>query len=312
MARSHNFAGNIVITAFTLADTEFTIPHGLGYAPSGFVVLGQSAPGRLYRPFETVGGLNLAANLVGGWEFENAGNLGLDSGPNALGLTNNNIVTQASGKVGFSSSYVRASTQFLSRASEALLQTGDISFTVAAWVNLASKPAGSFMMIGSKSNAGAQEFYLAYTTAADRFQAAVFKPAGVTVNSNTFGAPGTGTFYLVLMWHDAAADTLNIQVNNGGVDSQATGGALAAAGAAEFRIGGWQNSALYWDGQIDQVMFWKRVLAAADRTALYNAGAGITVATALVSGTYQPKPWNATNAILKSTTATTTYRLLFF
>ena len=77
------------------------------------------------------------------------------------------------------------------------------------------------------------------------------------------GAPVIGTWYFIVGWHDSVANTVNIQVNNGAVDSVATGGALQAAGTAELRIGGRDDIApFHLDGRVDEVGFWKRVLTA--------------------------------------------------
>lgn len=79
---------------------------------------------------------------------------------------------------------------------------------------------------------------------------------------------------------DAAGDTANIQVNNGTPDSAATSGTAPNTSAAEFRIGAREYAGFegYFDGLIDQVGIWKRVLTAQERTDLYNAGAGLSYA----------------------------------
>jgi YD repeat-containing protein len=87
-------------------------------------------------------------------------------------------------------------------------------------------------------------------------------------------------------WHDAGADTINIQVNNGSVDSTAwTLGVYD--GNAPFnigRIGG--DSPSYHDGAIDEVVLYKRVLTLDERTWLYNGGGGRTTTPITTTLTY--------------------------
>ncbi|GAG88612.1 unnamed protein product, partial [marine sediment metagenome] len=64
--------------------------------------------------------------------------------------------------------------------------------------------------------------------------------------------------------------TMSIQVDDGAIDTLGTGGALQAPGAAEFQIGSRQGPNSPLDGRVDEVGFWKRLLTADERTALYN------------------------------------------
>jgi hypothetical protein len=76
-------------------------------------------------------------------------------------------------------------------------------------------------------------------------------------------------------WHDAGADTINIQVNNGTVDS--TTGVFG--NSETFIIGGEKVGAgadFEFDGLIDEAGIRNRVLTTAERTELYNSGSGRT------------------------------------
>jgi len=85
------------------------------------------------------------------------------------------------------------------------------------------------LIIYNKSdiNNSAFDYRLAYVTKADRFRFAVSNDGTAVgfVDVESFGVPATSVWYFVCAWHDAAANTINIQVNNGTVDSLAwTGG----------------------------------------------------------------------------------------
>jgi hypothetical protein len=315
MSRSVNINGNLVTFTAGAANAENTITHGMRVIPRGYIVVKQSAAGRLYRPTEVlVAGGDMGASFVGGWEMETGAGLIADSGPNSYTLTNNNVVTSVAGKVGNAGSFVAASSQSLSRASEVGLQMGDIDFTIAAWVKMTTHVAHHVFV--SKFNTGAAnfEYQLIYNVGVDRFLMYVYKADGVGVTANDITVPANGTWYLLIGWHDATADTVNIQVNNTAAISAATGAALQAAGTGNLGIGyrALAGSELYANALIDQVMIWKRVLTSTERTALYNSGNGITVTDALAPNVTQLKPWTSTQAFLKSSIAGVTYTVLFF
>ena len=218
------------------------------------------------------GGANpLLDNLVSWWALDGNGN---DShGTNTL--TANGSPTYTTGKVGQAASLVAASSQYFSRASNSTLQTGNINWAICAWVKLASKPAAD-MHIASKFGITANREFLLRWTVSDRFQIVWFRDAAGTATSlsaSSFAAPTIGVWYFVQAWHDLTAGTLNICINNGTVDSVACIGGNAATG--DFTIGARADVAAFWDGQLDNVAIWKRLLTTTEKTELYNAGAGI-------------------------------------
>ena len=215
----------------------------------------------------------LADNLIAYWKLEEASGTRNDSHSNALHLTDNNTVTQATGKQGNAADFEASNGEYLSRVDSATLSMGDIDFTVLLWVNAES--LGSNYVIGQYGGAGARSWEIQHT--GSRFHFFVSNDGTVTnwVTANNLGAPSTATWYLIIAWHDAAANTINIQVNNGTVDS---GGHTTGVfnSAEDFRIGTAEVGGPFWDGLIDEVAIWKRVLTSDERTQLYNGGSGMT------------------------------------
>lgn len=210
----------------------------------------------------------LIASLVSAWNLD--GQASDQYGTNHLAASNG--PTYAVGKVGSAIALARASSQYLSIASNASLRTGDIDFTVAAWVRLAAK-AASMTFLG-KWGAFNAEYELWYSQPTDRlvFTAFVDGESGAPVSANTLGSPSINTWYYVVVWHDAAGNTINIQVDNGTVDAAAYADGITAGDAA-FAIGG--RDGQFLDGRVDEVSFWKRTLSAGERTSLYASGAGL-------------------------------------
>ena len=231
----------------------------------------------------------LDTSLTTYWQLEEASGTRLDQlsgcGGGGCDLTDNNTVTQESpGKIGDAASFALVTSEYFTRADHADVSTGDIDFTVAAWVLLDSKPATimTIMTRGDLDTGGTDiEYVLNWVTGTDRFRFEVRNTEAATASA--FGAPSLATWYFVVGWHDAAGNTVNIQVNNTTAVSTATGGAVSDL--AEALYIGAQNGSVsgtirFWDGDMDEIGFWKRVLTAQERTDLYNGGTGSQFAPA--------------------------------
>jgi hypothetical protein len=139
--------------------------------------------------------------------------------------------------------------------------------------------APAVMNIFAKRNFSSSflEYYLRFTTNSSNSFNFEVSPSGVLPVFSVGSAGGivTGTWYNVIAWHDAVNNQLGISVNNVATTVAHSGG--VRAGNAEVRIGSGETGGNEeWDGLIDEVGVWKRVLTAAERTQLYNGGAGIT------------------------------------
>lgn len=185
-------------------------------------------------------------------------------------LTDNNTVGYGTGIISNGADFIPANSEYLSHTSNASLQTGDIDFTFAAWFKI--DDLNTRAIISKDDGLGTRDYRITYLAGALRFYV---NASGATQVASA-AAISTGTWYYVVAWHDASANTINIQVNNGTVDSAGIG-ALSAASTNPFLIGANTvgSATNFWDGLIDEVGFWKRVLTSDERTSLYNSGAGL-------------------------------------
>jgi len=192
-------------------------------------------------------------------------------------LSDVNTVTGNPGKVGTSRQFTYANSEYLSIPSNASLQTGDIDFTIAGWVYLDSKSANQ-AVVGKWTGAPAGEYLLFYNPGTDRFRFIVCDTTQTNyglVDAAALGSPATGTWYFIVAWHDATAQTVNIQVNNGTVNSASHPYDVQVAATA-FRVGATGAFGQEWDGRVDELGLWKRLLTPAERTQLYASGSGVT------------------------------------
>ncbi len=224
---------------------------------------------------------SLLVDLVAYWRMEETSGTRFDSiGSNHL--TDNNTVTSAPGISGTAAKFTAANQEYLSSADNADLSMGNLSFSLTGWV-YKTTDTGTNMAVIDKGdiNITSTHEYLLY----DDFGNNPFlfivanSPANETgqVPDNHFGNPPVGQWMFLAAWHDADNNTLNVQVNNGLIDSRPyIHGSYDSS--LEFRIGaaggpaGTQQS---WDGLIDEVGIWKRTLTAEERTSLYTDPGGL-------------------------------------
>jgi len=222
-------------------------------------------------------GNGLLNNLIAYWPGNEVAGNALDLHVNALHLTDVNTVTSNPGLVyPLARQHTAATNEYFWKVDDPFLSTGDVDFTAAQCLYMDSKPVAS-MASAQKWDGVMNEWLMGWQVASDRFR---FRVVGNEITANSFGAPNLATWYLVIGWYDSVADTANVQVNNGVVDTLPAVAAPADT-AARFAIGCVNPIAApsqYWDGRIGPTIFWKSAAGAggvktpAERTALWNGG----------------------------------------
>ena len=248
---------NISVWNRPLEDSEIAQIYNNGYG--------------LAYPFKMKTGL--ITQLISHWKLDEVSGNRIDShGSN--NLTDNNTVGFATGKLGNSAQFSRSDTDYLSNAN-AIFDPGNFNFTWALWVKLENK-SDNAPLINRMALTPNQEYQIVYNDVNDVFR---FRATHTGVNTDfavldadSFGAPSTGVWYFVVAWHDADANTINIQVNNGTVDSLAFNSAGVYNAGNDLVIGGRLDSSSYSDAELDSVSYWTRLLTEDERTQLYNNG----------------------------------------
>lgn len=165
------------------------------------------------------------------------------------------------------------SNQSLSKASNSSLQIGGTSFTWSGWVT--PTQVGVKQALFSKiSNTTTTGDYQAFISASNFLDFGIFNGATANTgeNSSTFGGFVSGTQYFICVWWDSTGPSLNLQVNNGTIYTQATT-ITPTASAADLDLGADQTGgADFFKGNMTNVSFWKRLLTPTERTTLFNGG----------------------------------------
>jgi len=217
----------------------------------------------------------LTDNLISYWKLDEASGNALDAhGSNDL--TDTNTVGSATGIINNGRDFEDTNSEYFTIADNASLSTGDIDFTVQAWIKPESL-VGNLTYVMSKGKVGqVGSEYALHINFSDTpaFQVVSGVPSAATA---TWGsALSAGTLYHLLAWHDASANQVGITVNDGTpVTASFSDG--SQDGTKPFRIGldSETTASSYFDGVIDECAFWKRMLTAGERTQLYNSGSGL-------------------------------------
>jgi hypothetical protein len=229
----------------------------------------------------------LTDSLIAYYSLDEASGNAIDAHA-AFDLTETSgTIASAAGIVGTSRDFeLTADTEYFVRADEAGISVGDEDFTVCAWINAESLTSNHVIFAKNLAAGNQQSWRLRVIATTFLFQFSV-SPDGTTtvtsVSATTFGAASTATWIFIVAWHDAAANTISIQVNDGTVDSTAhtTGVFDSTAGLS---IGAGDANVQNWDGLIDECGYWRRVLTSGERTSLYNGGAGLAYPLTVAGG----------------------------
>lgn len=179
------------------------------------------------------------------------------------------------------------SAQYLTRANDAVLQMGDVDFTVCGWAYLTSKSVVYPSILSRDIDTSHREFALIFHQGLDRWNFQTWN-ASQTVTAltgayggavaNNAGSPALNTWYFICAWQTAggaSGGTLNIAVNGGATDSAAqTSTTTAKVTATEMSADLRGTQSRYLSGRLARIGVWRRVLSVDERAWLYNGGCG--------------------------------------
>jgi hypothetical protein len=219
------------------------------------------------------GSSTLLNNLLAYWKLDETSGTRFDSTANNNDLTDNNTVGSTTGIQGNAADFVPVNVEYFSYPSPVLTTT---TFSVSVWVY--PKTYGTFgraiFYQGDVLSDPGIHLWIASTWEGStnclgfRYNNAGNSPS----NSNSITL---NTWQHVVVTYDG--NTVRFYVNNVAVGSNVIADSSSPL-AKPFYVGVWYefNDRRIWDGYLDELGIWSRVLTAAERTELYNSGSGIT------------------------------------
>ncbi len=217
------------------------------------------------------------SQLISHWKLNESTETRFDShGTN--NLEDNNGVALGTGLFGDAALFTAASSQWLSVESNPSLQTGDVNFTLCAWVKASDLTENRTILSKFNADDSNREYDLYYDADLETFAFRVSSNGEdeFPVFAQSLGQPNENTWYFICAWHDATNDKLNIQVNNlvpNSIDYAL--GVFASEAALNVGRNATSAGSAHWEGLIESVSFFKRVLTPEERAFLYNNGTGL-------------------------------------
>ena len=226
--------------------------------------------------YDQIMAYNLKKNLVGYWPLDEASGTRRDHSGLGNDLTDNATVTGNPGPsiwLPLASQFTVANLEYLSIADNASLR----SPANVTWWGWAYWNGGNTRNMMSKFTTGGnqREWNLTFYTGTDRLLLEYSSDGIATTNMDAGGfVPSTSTWIFWCFWTDSAAATINFQVNNGAIGSNAFTGPLFA-GTAPFVVGALNAGALWlFDGRVAGIGKRNSLTTPQERTWLYNRGDG--------------------------------------
>lgn len=222
----------------------------------------------------------LVDNLVSYWKLDETSGTREDIHA-ANDLTDVNTVGAATGKINDGADFEFSNSEYLSisDASQTGLD-GMTDFSVSLWFYQESVAATYPQLVSKWSETGNQRSYTVANVGGSIYFYHSPDGAGPNLRSVNGGAVSNATWYHVVGTATTGTNNLKIYVNGTNVSSDTVAGAGIYNGTAAFQIGHADgpfagSSNQYFDGIIDEVGVWSRVLTGAEVAELYNSGNGL-------------------------------------
>jgi hypothetical protein len=218
--------------------------------------------------------MSLLDGLISYWKLDEASGNRLDS-KSLHTLTSVNSVGSAAGKIGDAASFAAASSQYLEGPSNDTLPTRDQSFSVTAWAYLTAAVANQ-MVISSWDEATNNRHFQVFAGAfanAWRLTVGTTGASSVAVNSSAVSV----NQWVLLCARSEPGGLIQLNVNDAN-NTTASLGTPTSATKVKLLIGARYNTTpqLFFNGLIDEVGIWNRVLTDAEVTTIYNGGNGLS------------------------------------
>lgn len=238
-----------IITALALLGTAL-VPFGTGRAlPLG----APTNPG--------------TTSLVSWWALDETSGTRADAhGSNTL--SDNNTVGYDSGQQGNAASFVASNSEYLSRTDNASLSIGDRAYTWGTWFYVNSS-ANVTMYMYTKFDTNNEYTAVITGSGASRSIYVIASSDGINWTNTSAFSISADAWHYFMAWYDPDNDKLYLSIDNATPVSVTLSGGIYD-GASLFM----SNNPGSFDGRMDEMFVYTKLLSADEREWLYNSGAG--------------------------------------
>lgn len=211
----------------------------------------------------------LVDNIISYYKFD-------PSNSNDSASTNNGTDTSitystGNGKISNGAGFASASSSKIVMGNISALRPNAVTYNL--WINASSLPNAYNCMIG-KNGAGDTYFCTFYVKSNGKLAVYIITSGGsASIDGTNTTTLSSGTWYMLTMTYDSSAGG-KVYVNGSSDGTFSANGTINTNGN-EFFLGYQQTYAnRYFDGAIDEVGIWSRVLSSTEVSDLYASGSG--------------------------------------
>jgi len=233
----------------------------------------------LINQFGSTSGLQFPFNLEGTsaqgintfWRMNEGSGLSRFDVINGVELTNFDVADRV-GIVGSGSNFQRGMSSYLQASGIERLAFSDNNRTIAGWFNFNSVEPTTTPLVSKWQAAGDNlEYLLSYDK---KLQGLTFSVAsggsqGGIVSVTASGVAQSGQWHLMVAQHNSATDIISIKLDKDIANTASFIGGVHS-GIAPFRIGGIPESGIFFDGGVDSMGTWNRLLTDQELGKLFN------------------------------------------
>ncbi len=217
--------------------------------------------------------MSLNTSLAGYWKFdETSGNAEDSFGTSDL--TNNATTPYVAAKLNNGADLELGSSQYFNVADNATLSiTGDM--TISGWIKLESGTLGTFV---AKRDSTSNQRSFSFSLGTDSMVFGATSSGGAVTDVSVAPTLTAGTWYMATVVYTASAGSAKFYLNGSQVGTTQTGLPTSIFNStSDFSIGCiFAPAQDFFDGIVDEVGIWARVLTSDELTTLYNAGTPLT------------------------------------
>lgn len=216
----------------------------------------------------------LTTSIVSYWKLDESSGDAADS-VGGFTLTNANTTTYSTGKINNCGSFDASLTQYLYHADDAALRP-TTSFTFTGWAKWTGSIFVPVILAKQTSDSAGYVLYVD-TFNSNKLTWGVDDSTNFRVDLHSTNSTSADTWFFFVVWYDSDNNQTGMSVDNGTPVTTGITGITQDSGS-EFRIGAryYPGSNIPFNGLIDEVGFWTKVLSSDEITQLYNGGAGLS------------------------------------
>jgi hypothetical protein len=212
----------------------------------------------------------LSDDLMSAWEMDEASGSALDS-HGSEDLTEGGTVGTGTGIVyGTARDFEAGDSTDAFTCDPSGFDPGNTDWTFEVWFR---KESNSGTILAGNGSAAFQLF---------DFGGTVYLNSGGVASQFNVGSVSSAAWHQVFVYHDATNNLFGMVLDGGSPATSSTGGSAPASWGTNLTVG--NSGGLPFDGLIGPVRLWNRLLSGAEKTELYNAGAGRTYAYITAGG----------------------------